>query len=184
MAIDLENYNTVPERVEAFFAKYPDGRLRQVSYELVVVGQQTYLIYTAAAMRDKDDTTPGLGTAWEPVPGKTPYTRDSEMQNAETSAWGRAIIAVGAADSRKGIASREDVQNRQPVQRKRTFADEARDELRKVCQQNKLDARAIATRFADDYGHDIKDATVETVRAFRQVIADECAVDEAAAADA
>jgi hypothetical protein len=32
--------------------------------------------------------------------------------NAETSAWGRAIIAVGAADSRKGIASAEEVRNR------------------------------------------------------------------------
>jgi hypothetical protein len=33
--------------------------------------------------------------------------------NAETSAWGRAIIALGASDSKAGIASREEVRNRQ-----------------------------------------------------------------------
>jgi hypothetical protein len=51
--------------------------------------------------------------AWEVFPGRTPYTRGSELQNAETSAWGRAIIAVGASDSKRGIASREEVRNRQ-----------------------------------------------------------------------
>jgi hypothetical protein len=54
-----------------------------------------------------------VGLAWEPVPGKTSYTRDSELQNAETSAWGRAIVAVLAADTKKGIASAEEVQSRQ-----------------------------------------------------------------------
>lgn len=124
---DLSGYNTVPERMTEFFDKYPEGRLKQVKYELVQVpmyvkdkesgepklaGEKTFLIYTAAAYRDAEDTCPGEGTAWEPVPGTTPYTKDSEMMNAETSAWGRAILAVGAADTRKGITSREEVQNR------------------------------------------------------------------------
>lgn len=124
---DLGNYNTVPERMTEFFDKYPEGSLKQIKYELVQVpmytkdkdtglpvllGEKTFLIYTAAAYRTPDDQCPGEGTAWEPVPGTTPYTKDSEMMNAETSAWGRAILAVGAADTRKGIASREEVQSR------------------------------------------------------------------------
>jgi len=51
--------------------------------------------------------------ASEPVPGKTNFTRDSELMNAETSAWGRALIAVGAADAKRGIASANEVRNRQ-----------------------------------------------------------------------
>ena len=35
------------------------------------------------------------------------------MQNAETAAWGRAIVAVLASDTKEGIASREEVRNRQ-----------------------------------------------------------------------
>jgi hypothetical protein len=108
-----------------FFEKYPDGSLKQVKYELVQIpmyvkgedgpklaGEKTFLVYTAAAYRTPDDQCPGEGTAWEPVPGTTPYTKDSEMMNAETSAWGRAILAVGAADTRKGVASREEVRSR------------------------------------------------------------------------
>jgi hypothetical protein len=127
MSFDLDNYNTVADRIREFFERYPEGSLRQVKYELQLVpyyvkneetktielvGDKAYLVYTAAAYRTADDPNPGEGTAWEPVPGRTPYTRDSEMQNAETSAWGRAIIAAGAADTRKGIASREDVESR------------------------------------------------------------------------
>jgi hypothetical protein len=124
---DLGNYNTVPERMTEFFEKYPDGSL-QGSYEFkhipiylkdeetkkpYAAGEKTIIVYTAKAYRTPDDTLPGVGTASEPFPGLTPYTKDSEMMNAETSAWGRAILAVGAADTRKGVASREEVQARQ-----------------------------------------------------------------------
>lgn len=126
MAFDLGNYNTVPERMTEFFTKYPDGSL-QGDYEFKQVpiyvkdkesgdaklaGEKTIIIYTARAYRNPDDQLPGVGTASEPIPGLTPYTKDSEMMNAETSAWGRAILAVGAADTRKGVASREEVQSR------------------------------------------------------------------------
>lgn len=55
---------------------------------------------------------PGIGVAWEPFPGRTPYTKDSELMNAETGAWGRAIMAALAADAKKGIASAQEVRNR------------------------------------------------------------------------
>lgn len=76
---------------------------------------KTFIVYTAAAYRTPTDTTPGIGTAWEPFPGLTPYTRDSELQNAETSAWGRAIVAALASES-KSVASAEDVRNRRQAE--------------------------------------------------------------------
>ena len=111
MAVDLSNYVDVPERIRAFREKFPDGCLQQVRYEVIEVGGKTFVAYTAAAYRTPDDERPGMGTAWEPFPGPTPYTRDSELMNAETSAWGRAIIAVGAADASR-VASAEEVRNR------------------------------------------------------------------------
>ena len=44
---------------------------------------------------------------------RSSFTKDSELQNAETAAWGRAIVAVLASDTKEGIASREEVRNRQ-----------------------------------------------------------------------
>lgn len=114
MAIDLDSYNTVPERIAEFAEKYPEGSLQQVEFQFVNFGGADWIVYTAAAYRTPDDQRPGHGTAWERVPGLTPYTKNSEMQNAETSAWGRAIVAALAADTRKApIATMTDVQSRQ-----------------------------------------------------------------------
>jgi len=117
MAIDLGDYNTVPERIREFYLKYPVGSLRPANpaepYRVEKIGERYFIVVVAAAYRAPDDPLPGIGMAYEQWPGKTPYTKDSELQNAETSAWGRAIVAVGAADTKKGIASQEEVRNRQ-----------------------------------------------------------------------
>jgi hypothetical protein len=116
MGFELDpSYKDVPARIRDFKEKYPDGCLRPADldhpYRVETVGNQTFIVFVAAAYRTPDDPLPGIGTAWEPCPGKTPYTRDSELQNAETSSWGRAIVAVLASES-KSIASAEDVRNR------------------------------------------------------------------------
>ena len=107
------DYIDVAQRIVEFRNQYPDGSLQQVKYELVQANNKTFVVYTAAAYRSPDDPRPGMGTAWEPVPGPTNFTRDSEMQNAETAAWGRAIVAALAGDTKRGIASAEEVRNRQ-----------------------------------------------------------------------
>lgn len=107
------DYIDVAARIVEFRTKHPEGSLQQVSVDFREFGGQSWVIYTAAAYRTADDARPGMGTAWEPVPGKTNFTRDSELQNAETAAWGRAIVAAMAADTKRGIASAEEVRNRQ-----------------------------------------------------------------------
>lgn len=123
---NLDDYNDVASRIQEFRQKHPEGTLQpadpSVPFQMVTVQMgersQTYVVVAAAAYRSPDDPRPGIGTAWEQVPGATPYTRGSEIQNCETSAWGRALIAVGAADARKGIASAEEVAARKaPAQR-------------------------------------------------------------------
>jgi hypothetical protein len=107
------DYIDVATRIVEFREKFPQGSLQQVSYEFVNVNGKDWIIYTAAAYRSPDDARPGIGTAWEPIPGPTNFTRDSEVQNAETAAWGRAMVAALAVDTKKGIASSEEVRNRQ-----------------------------------------------------------------------
>ena len=124
MAFQLDDYVTVAERIEQFREKYPDGSL-QCEWQLLLVPtavkgedgswqtlDRPIIVAKAFAYRSPDDPRPGVGHAQEPIPGKTPYTKDSEIQNAETSAWGRALIAVLAADTKRGVASRDEVQAR------------------------------------------------------------------------
>ena len=113
---DMTSYVDVAQRVREFREKHPEGSLQpwdpSTPYTIISLGDRTFVVYTAAAYRTPTDERPGIGIAWEPFPGRTPYTRDSELMNAETSAWGRAIIAALASDS-KHIASAEEVRNRQ-----------------------------------------------------------------------
>lgn len=111
------DYNDVAARIAEFRAKYPEGSLQPANlaqpFTVMTIGGKERIVVVAAAYRTPDDPRPGIGMAYEEVPGRTPYTRDSELQNAETSAWGRAIVAALAADTKKGIASAEEVRNRQ-----------------------------------------------------------------------
>lgn len=107
------DYIDVATRIADFRHKYPEGRLRQKDVQFLEFANKHWVVYTAEAWRTADDPAPAQGTAWEPVPGPTNFTRDSELQNAETAAWGRAIVAAMASDTKEGIASREEVRNRQ-----------------------------------------------------------------------
>lgn len=112
--MNLDDYIPVAERIQAFIDKYPDGSLQPVNpsepYTVIGTGDTKWIVYVAAAYRHAGDERPGIGVAWEPVPGRTPYTKGSELMVAETSAWGRAIVALGIGANR-GIASREEVRN-------------------------------------------------------------------------
>jgi hypothetical protein len=121
----LADYVDVAERHAAFFAKYPDGRLRpHIPWSIRDVGGQMFLVYEAAAYREPDDKLPGIGTAWEPFPGTTPFTRNSELMNAETAAWGRAMVAVGVTASRK-LATTNEIENRRAEEAAKPVDDPA-----------------------------------------------------------
>ena len=113
MAFSMDDYVDVAERLRMFKEKYPEGSLQQVDLRFIDFAGKSWVVYTAGAYRFPDDPRPGHGSAWEPVPGNSNFKRDSELMNAETSAWGRAILAVLAADSKR-IASRNEVVSRIP----------------------------------------------------------------------
>lgn len=104
MARNLEDYITVADRVAAFYNKYPEGSLRAE----ILVDDGERLLIRARALRTPDDAAPGIGHA-EEIRGDSPVNRTSAVENCETSAWGRAIAALGF-EVRKGIASREEIE--------------------------------------------------------------------------
>jgi hypothetical protein len=144
-----ENYNDVASRIAEFREMYPTGSLRQLDLQFLTFGGKDWVVYTAAAYRSPDDACPGIGTAWEPVPGKTPYTRDSEVMVAETSAWGRALIATLAVDSKKGIASADEISNRQQSANSRDYLAEA-GQTKDVVKLRKIYAEARQAKAAQD----------------------------------
>ena len=115
MAYSLDGYVDVAERIRQLREKHPQAVLRPWNpdepFKIMMIGNREFIVYTAACYRTPDDPMPAVAVAAEPAVGKTNYTRDSEVMNAETSAWGRCIVACLAADTQK-IASLNEVVNR------------------------------------------------------------------------
>jgi hypothetical protein len=104
----LKNYIEVKDRIQMFYDKYPNGVLRFQYRGVLEFNGETFIYGEAFAYPDREQLNHATGWAWERVPAKG-FARGAEMMTLETSAWGRAIAALGIAVT-KGIASREEVQ--------------------------------------------------------------------------
>jgi hypothetical protein len=117
---NLGDYVDVKERLQEFYKAFPTGSI-QFEYRGVMDHNHLYIWGVAYAYRTPDDVRPGIGTAAELAEGKTTYTRGSELMNLETSAWGRAIGALGIGLG-KSIATKQEVENAQARQEPETEA--------------------------------------------------------------
>ena len=108
--MNLNDYVDVPTRFAALLAKWPELRIKEHRPEIVTIGDKTFISVTMQAWRTPDDPQPCQATCFEPFPGKTSFTRDSEQMNASTSCLGRL---AGLMMSFPKMASLEEVVNRQ-----------------------------------------------------------------------
>jgi hypothetical protein len=116
---DMRDYVPVNERIAAFYEQHPEGSLQSEIVELT----PDRVTVKAYAYRSDADPRPGIGHSSLTIPGGTSFTKGSEIENAETSAWGRAIAALGF-EVKRGVATAEEVRNKQPSDGER--ADPAR----------------------------------------------------------
>jgi len=110
--MNLDNYVDVPTRLKLALEKWPELRVQETGYTVEKLGETLVLGCEVRVWRDPSDPLPSIATASEPLPGKTPYTRDSELMVGFTSALGRALgyMGIGLTSS---IASRNEVEARQ-----------------------------------------------------------------------
>lgn len=109
--MNLDNYVDVPTRLKLALERWPDLRVVEDGHHVELHGDQPVLICRVRVYRTPDDPTPSVGTASEPLPGRTSFTRDSELMVGMTSALGRALgyMGIGLTSS---IASRNEVEAR------------------------------------------------------------------------
>lgn len=117
MAPNLKDYNEVADRVAGFNEEYPNGRIT-TRYELLNVGSHPFITVRAEVWKvtDPDDAKyvrpDATGTSWLEVPGKTNFTRGSEIENAETSAVGRALAFIGFYAKGESLASKQEISSK------------------------------------------------------------------------
>ena len=108
MTFNMTDYVDVKERIAQFYKKYPEGSI-QFEYKGALDSNPDMIWGIAYAYRTATDERPGIGTAAELAIGKTTFTRGSELMNLETSAWGRAIGALGIGLG-KSVATKQEVE--------------------------------------------------------------------------
>lgn len=145
------DYVSVAERLQEFLDKYPEGSLQfeVVEYRTFPEPVGAVVIGKATAFRVPGDPSPGVGWAQESVPGKTNFTRHSEIQNLETSAWGRAMAALGIA-TKKGIASREEVRRARAMDRAPVSREQEQQEMREAYAETAPVTRVTPSRVSPD----------------------------------
>jgi hypothetical protein len=82
------------------------------------------------------------------LPGQTPYTKGSEIENVETSAWGRAIGALGILIDRS-IATVNEIEDKKPPLATAPPTPPASDEPVYVGAWNETGALAVNKTTAD-----------------------------------
>lgn len=99
------DYVEVADRIKAWYDAYPNARIEtelvQLTDKIVVMKAQVFRGETI------DEKPAGIGHASMAIPGSTPYTRGSELENTETSAAGRALVMAGLPS--KKVASGDEI---------------------------------------------------------------------------
>ena len=110
----MGDYVDVKQRLLEFYKQFPEGSI-QFEFKGTLESNPDMIWGIAYAYRTATDERPGIGTAAELAIGKTTFTRGSELMNLETSAWGRAIGALGIGLG-KSVATKQEVEAAQARQ--------------------------------------------------------------------
>lgn len=144
---NIDDYVTVNTRIEKFYEQYPTGSIQT---ELISL-QDGICIFKAYAYRDKEDTKPCVGHAYEKE-GSSFINKTSYIENCETSAVGRALAMMGF-EIKKSIASKEEVENAKLQQEMDIKITEQKAEiLHKVMLEKGISEEAISKTLKAKYG--------------------------------
>jgi hypothetical protein len=95
---NLNEYQTVQERIDLFWTKHPNGRL----YTELVSFTPDQVVFKAECYANKDDVYPLAVDYAEERLGSSPVNKTSFLENCSTSALGRCISLLGNEFSPKG----------------------------------------------------------------------------------
>jgi hypothetical protein len=95
MGFNLDNYETVEDRLVRFWNDHPNGRI----YTEMVHYDDTKVVFKTSIYFDAADANPKATGFAEEVRGASPVNKTSHLENCETGAVGRALANAGLSGS-------------------------------------------------------------------------------------
>ena len=108
---NLNDYATVAERITAFWAKHPEGRIHTTLVEYAA----DHVVMRAEIFSDREDARPVATDYAEEIRTERGVNSSSMVENCSTSAIGRALANYGMSLS-KARPSREEMQKVQRME--------------------------------------------------------------------
>jgi hypothetical protein len=150
---NLNDYETVEQRIARFYKAYPEGRILTEDYTTAADREKNVWRVKAYIYKTADQVVVSTGHAFE-IDGTGMANKTSALENAETSAIGRALANMGMHGNKR--ASREEMQK---VARAQTPANAALpDYLTMLAQVTTIDqARELYVKAQRNAPQDVLD---------------------------
>lgn len=159
----LDSYEPVEDRLRRFWTEHQHGRILT---DLVHRDDRQYVI-RAEVYTDRDDTRPAATGYAEELIGSNPVNKTNALENAETSAVGRALANLNYAPKGARPSREEMTKATRPV----SPADQARAQLKALCAKEKWDLARVAEMYAADYDTALKtDTNAERIAGFMEIL--------------
>ena len=121
---NLEDYETVEERLIKFWKDHPDGR---IDTKIIEAGTSRFIVQAYIYRTEVDQHPWSSGLAEETISGRG-VNATSALENAETSAIGRALATAGYATKGKR-PSREEMGKVAAIQKTEALIDETKAKM-------------------------------------------------------
>lgn len=162
MRFNLDNYETVEQRLAKFWEEYPNGQV----FTSIHHYDDSRVVFKAEVYKDISDPRPVATGFAEEVRDASPVNRTSHVENAETSAIGRCLANWKFQSKTSPRPSREEMEKvaraEQPKQPEKLTADFV-TKFRKACADKGIDPQEVAKQAGVDL-NELKDSDAPKLR--------------------
>jgi hypothetical protein len=158
MRFNLDDYETVESRLHKFWDDNPNGRIETYVHHY----DETRVLIVAQVFAHKDDHKPMAFGHAEEVRDASPVNRTSHVENAETSAIGRALANWKYASKTQPRPSREEMAKVERMSAASTDGDIVA-KFREACAKAGLDPQDVAR----EAGVDMNNLTSQSIPLLR-----------------
>jgi hypothetical protein len=164
MRFNLDNYETVEARLAKFWEMYPNGRIATYVHYY----DDSRVVFRAEVYKDMLDMDPVASGYAEEVRDASPVNRTSHVENAETSAIGRALANFIFQSKTAPRPSREEMVKVARQQEPKSDAD-LLSKFRAACAKAGLDPQDVAKSAGVDL-YELTDESMPKLRdAFKKM---------------